>query len=345
MDVTVKIKRFDPDADHPRAEWQEYPLSVDENATVLDALIVIREEMDGTLSLRCSCRSAICGSCAMRINGHAGLACKTKASESMDGNGVIVVEPAGVMGQLKDLVVDFDLFWRKIEQVEPFLQPQGPEPEAEYIASNESMLHLSGVTACIMCGACVSDCTVLEVDPTFLGPAALAKAYRFTADPRDGDQNGVSRERLSALGEVSGMWDCTRCSECVQACPQRRCSHGPHHGPARPGHGGRLLQQQRGPPRQLLHRVRRKKRPSGRVESFPSSPSEASPTSRPCSAICRWACGPSPTARCPSGITSWPTPTPSAACSRNWTSPDYRGYPNPRISKQRNAPTNIRRTN
>ncbi len=220
MDVTVKIKRFDPDADQPRVEWQEYQLSVDENATVLDALIVIREEIDGTLSLRCSCRSSICGSCAMRINGHAGLACKTKASESMDENGVIVVEPAGVMGQLKDLVVDFDLFWRKIEQVEPFLQPQGPEPESEYIASNESMLHLSGVTACIMCGACVSDCTVLEVDPTFLGPAALAKAYRFTADPRDGDDNGVSRERLAALGEVSGMWDCTRCSECVQACPK-----------------------------------------------------------------------------------------------------------------------------
>ena len=220
MDCTVKIKRYDPDAQAPQSHWQEYPISIDDNATVLDALIMIREEVDGTLSLRCSCRSAICGSCAMRINGHAGLGCKTKASESMDENGVIVVEPVGVMNSLKDLVVDFDLFWRKIDQVEPYLKPEGPEPEAEYIASNESMLHLSGVTACIMCGACVSDCTVLEVDPTFLGPAALAKAYRFTADPRDGDENGVSRDRLAGLGEVSGMWDCTRCSECVQVCPK-----------------------------------------------------------------------------------------------------------------------------
>ncbi len=220
MDCTVKVKRYDPDAAAPQSHWQEYPLSIDDNATVLDALITIREEMDGTLSLRCSCRSAICGSCAMRVNGHACLGCKTKASESMDENGVIVVEPAGVMNSLKDLVVDFDLFWRKIEQVEPYLKPEGPEPEAEYIASNESMLHLSGVTACIMCGACVSDCTVLEVDPTFLGPAALAKAYRFTADPRDGDENGVSRDRLANLGEPSGMWDCTRCNECVQACPK-----------------------------------------------------------------------------------------------------------------------------
>jgi succinate dehydrogenase / fumarate reductase iron-sulfur subunit len=220
MDVTVKIKRFDPDAATPRADWQEYQLAIDENATVLDALITIREEVDGTLSLRCSCRSSICGSCAMRINGHAGLACKTKASESMDSNGVIVVEPAGNMGQVKDLVVDFDLFWRKIEQVQPYLKPEVPEPEREYIASNESMLHLSGVTACIMCGACVSDCTVLEVDPTFLGPAALAKAYRFTADPRDGDDGGVSKERLERLNAPSGIWDCTRCLECVQACPK-----------------------------------------------------------------------------------------------------------------------------
>jgi succinate dehydrogenase / fumarate reductase iron-sulfur subunit len=124
------------------------------------------------------------------------------------------------MPVIKDLVVDFNLFWDKIREVVPYLQPQGDEPEAEYIASNESMLHLSSVTACIMCGSCVSDCTVMEVDPTFLGPAALAKAYRFTADPRDGDEKGVSQERLEQLVEPTGMWDCTRCGECVAACPK-----------------------------------------------------------------------------------------------------------------------------
>ena len=220
MDVTVRIRRYDPEVENPESYWQEYPITLEDSSTVLDALIKIREEQDGTLSLRCSCRSAICGSCAMRINGHAGLACKTQASNALVEGNTIVIEPAGVMPVIKDLVVDFDLFWDKIREVEPYLQPHGEEPEGEYIASNESMLHLSSVTGCIMCGACVSECTVLEVDPTFLGPAALAKAYRFTADPRDGDANGVSKERLEHLVEPTGMWDCTRCGECVTACPK-----------------------------------------------------------------------------------------------------------------------------
>ena len=86
----------------------------------------------------------------------------------------------------------------------------------EHIASNESMLHLSGVMGCIMCGACVSDCTVLEVDKSFLGPAALAKAYRFVSDPRDDS----TKFRLKALEKPSGMWDCTRCMQCVEVCPK-----------------------------------------------------------------------------------------------------------------------------
>ena len=220
MDVSVRIRRYDPEAENPESYWQEFPITLEDNATVLDALIKIREEQDGTLSLRCSCRSSICGSCAMRINGHAALACKVQAANALVEGNTIVIEPAGVMPVIKDLVVDFDLFWDKIREVEPYLQPQGEVPEAEYIASNESMRHLSSVTGCIMCGACVSECTVLEVDPTFLGPAALAKAYRFTADPRDGDAKGVSKERLEQLVEPTGMWDCTRCGECVTACPK-----------------------------------------------------------------------------------------------------------------------------
>ena len=217
MQVTLKVRRFDPDSDRPVPRYQEYELEMAESNTVLDGLIRIREEFDGTLALRCSCRSAICGSCAMRINGQAGLACNTLIINAIpkDG-GPIVVEPAGNLEVEKDLVVDFGPFWSKIRAVQPWLQPDGPEPETEYIAPAEDMLHLTGVMACIMCGACVSDCTVLEVDDSFLGPAALAKAYRFVRDPRD----DADTSRLGALDEYGGVWDCTRCMQCVEVCPK-----------------------------------------------------------------------------------------------------------------------------
>ncbi len=216
MQITVKVKRYDPESETPESYWSEYQVEIDQFTTVLDTLINIREDMDGTLSLRCSCRSAICGSCAMRINGHAGLACKIRASAICEEGGEIVIEPAGVMPVVKDLVVDMTPFWNKVKSVEPWLQPQGPEPEGEYIAPNEDMLHLAGVMNCIMCGACVSDCTVLEVDPDFIGPAALAKAYRFIGDPRD----DADDHRLEGLSEYTGIWDCTRCYECVEVCPK-----------------------------------------------------------------------------------------------------------------------------
>ena len=210
MDVSLSVKRYNPDASRPEPYFQEYGIQVEKSATVLDALIKIREEVDGTLTLRCSCRSAICGSCAMRVNGQAGLACNIKLVDAVEqaGGGSVVVEPAGNMEVIKDLVVDFQPFWSKIRDVEPWLQTAGPEPEQEYLAPNEDMLHLAGVMSCIMCGACVSDCTVLEVDPNFLGPAALAKAYRFVGDPRDDADAG----RLSSLNEYGGVWDCTRCN-------------------------------------------------------------------------------------------------------------------------------------
>ena len=216
MQVTMDVGRFNPEAEKASPYRQEYSLEVESHYTVLDALVQIREYVDPTLALRCSCRASICGSCAMRINGHAGLSCKTKIVDVINADGRVRVDPVGNMPTVKDLVWDMKPFWNKIRAVEPYLQPEGPEPEDEYVAPADSMLHLVGVMGCIMCGACVSDCTVLEVDSNFLGPAALAKAYRFVRDPRDDAQ----KQRLDSLNEYGGVWDCTRCMECVQACPK-----------------------------------------------------------------------------------------------------------------------------
>ena len=217
MEVTLNVKRFDPEAPSNTSYSQEYTLEIEDYSTVLDALIKVREEIDGSLALRCSCRAAICGSCAMRVNGHAKLVCKTKIQDvTGDDKRVLTVEPMGNLPVIKDLVTDMKPFWDRVRAVQPWLQPDGPEPEEEYVAPNEDMLHLTGVMGCIMCGACASDCTVLEVDKNFLGPAALAKAYRFVADPRD----SADKSRLEAYSQEGGIWDCTRCMECVEACPK-----------------------------------------------------------------------------------------------------------------------------
>ena len=217
MEITLKIKRYDPESGEGERH-QQYTIDMPEHVTVLDALIQVREYVDGTLALRCSCRSAICGSCAMRIDKQARLACKIKVVDLVKQEGQeILVEPMGNMPVIKDLVTDMAVHWDKVRQIEPWLQPTGPEPEREYLVPNEAMLDLAGAMNCIHCGACVSDCPVLEVDKSFIAPAALAKAYRFFGDPRD----GLTKERLEELSNVEGgIWDCTRCNMCVEVCPK-----------------------------------------------------------------------------------------------------------------------------
>ncbi len=166
---------------------------------------------------RMSCRSAICGSCAVKANGHAVLACQRQATHLLR-DGAIRIEPLGNMKPIKDLAVDFKPFWDKIDKVKPYLQPEDPEPpkDRERLQSPEQFKVIDDASTCIMCGACYSDCNVLEVDNNFLGPAALAKAQRFVGDSRD----GATRERVRELSEPGGIWDCTHCAECVERCPK-----------------------------------------------------------------------------------------------------------------------------
>ena len=156
----------------------------------------------------------------MRINGEPALACHTHLDAAKRGarDGVIEIEPMGNMPVLKDLIVDMDaVHWKKIQRVTPWLIAKQPVPEREYLVSKESMVDVTQTMACIQCGACVSDCLAMEVDPGFIGPAALAKAYRFVGDPRDDQQF----ERLNDLAQdPQGIFDCTHCFKCVDACPK-----------------------------------------------------------------------------------------------------------------------------
>jgi succinate dehydrogenase iron-sulfur subunit len=130
----------------------------------------------------------------------------------------IVIEPMGNMPVIKDLVTDMEsTHWTKIRRVTPWLLPHGEPPEREYVVEPESMIDITQSMACIQCGACVSSCLSMEADPDFIGPAALAKAYRFVGDPRDAE----THERLHDLAEdPHGIYDCTHCFSCIDACPK-----------------------------------------------------------------------------------------------------------------------------
>ena len=226
----LKIRRFDPKSGEA-AYWDEHSVELGARNSVLDAILKIRDEVDGSVGIRCSCQQAICGSCGVRMNGKPGLACNTHLEDAAARKGgattgggetggipVIEVEPMGNMPVIRDLIVDMDaVHWKKIQRVTPFLINQQPVPEREYIVPHENMVDITQTMACIQCGACVSDCLSMEMDPLFIGPAALSKAYRFVGDPRDAEQF----ERLKDLSEDEhGIYDCTHCFNCVDACPK-----------------------------------------------------------------------------------------------------------------------------
>jgi succinate dehydrogenase / fumarate reductase iron-sulfur subunit len=234
-EYTLRIRRFDPQSGEA-AYWDQHTVEMPGTQSVLDAILKIRDETDGSVGIRCSCQQAICGSCGVRMNGKPGLACNTHLEEAVkrhhgagwnpgpeedggiDPETVITVEPMGNIPVIRDLIVDMDaVHWKKIQRVTPWLINKEPVPEREYIVPHENMVDVTQTMACIQCGACVSDCLSMEIDPGFIGPAALSKAYRFVGDPRDSQHF----ERLKDLSEDEhGIYDCTHCFNCIDACPK-----------------------------------------------------------------------------------------------------------------------------
>lgn len=234
MQFTIEVGRYNPEGTYadgavpgepypppwdksPPRRYQSYTVDLTEHAVVLDALIAIREYQDDSLAVRCACRSAICGSCAMWVNGHAHLACKSKLSEFIK-DGKTRVESPPSMPVIRDLVCDMAPFWKKHFDVKPWLEPKNPVPGPmeEYRVPNASMEELIQEVSCISCGACLMDCESFAVNSDFLGPQALAQAYRYVADPRDSH----THDRLGELSGPGGIWDCTHCYECVTQCPK-----------------------------------------------------------------------------------------------------------------------------
>ena len=186
--------------------------------TLLDCLDIIKDRVDGSLAYRKSCRMMICGSCGMRMDGAAVLACKTRMYEIARSGHVPVISAMGNLPIVKDLVVDMEPFWAKFKAMKPYLQPGYDQPEdgREHVISQERMNVIHKESLCINCGCCVSECNAMDAEPEFLGPQALAKGMRFVGDPRD----AAKVERLDEYSGEHGIWECTRCYFCNERCPK-----------------------------------------------------------------------------------------------------------------------------
>jgi succinate dehydrogenase / fumarate reductase iron-sulfur subunit len=215
MQVALKIWRSNPETGE--RELTRYEVDAPEWACLLDVLDIIKDRVDGTLAYRKSCRMMICGSCGMRMDGRAVLACKERMKPIVASGHVPVISPMGNLPVVKDLVVDMEPFWGKVRAMQPWVQPGYEEyPEKEFRFTQEQMNPIHKEALCIMCGCCVSECNSMESDPEFLGPAALAKGFRFVGDPRD----QAKIERLESYNSEHGIWDCTRCYFCNERCPK-----------------------------------------------------------------------------------------------------------------------------
>jgi succinate dehydrogenase / fumarate reductase iron-sulfur subunit len=214
---TFVIFRFDPDRQEGSSQ-KEYRIDLPKGTTVLDALVRIKEEQDNTLSFRYSCRMGVCGSCGMFINGLPMLSCQTQVYELESDQ--IEIKPLPNYDVLRDLASDLTPLFRKHGAVLPWIIRKDAgeleNPTAEFLQTPENLEWIYQFTYCLKCGLCLSACPTAASDTEFLGPQALAQAYRYSMDMRD---EGFI-ERMSAVDDSHGCWRCHYASSCSQVCPK-----------------------------------------------------------------------------------------------------------------------------
>ncbi len=212
MNVTFKIKRFNPEKDE-KAHWQEFHVEAQPMDRVLDVLNELKWEQDGSISYRRSCGHGICGSDAMMINGVNRLACKVLVKDLGD---TITVEPLRALPVLKDLIVDMEPFMDSYKAVLPFFINDDAPPTTERLQSAEDRERFDASTKCILCAACTTSCPVFWTNGRYVGPAAIVNAHRFIFDSRD---HGAE-QRLNVLNQANGLWRCRTAYNCTEACPR-----------------------------------------------------------------------------------------------------------------------------
>ncbi len=202
--MKFKVERFCRLKEPNSSILVEYEIPL-KNPTALEAVTYIKKKVDATLTFSSGCKSEVCGSCAVRVNGKEQLLCGYKL---VDGD---LLEPLRYMDLLKDLVVDYSKSAKTIKRAVGWQSKISQKEDISY----EDQLKIERQSDCILCASCYSSCPVFEVDSDFLGPFALTKNYRYISDIRCEDE----KEKIDAV-QNRGIWDCTLCGECTMVCPQ-----------------------------------------------------------------------------------------------------------------------------
>ncbi len=213
--ITLELFRYHPEQDtEPR--FQSYEVPYRDEWVVLDALNYLKDEVDGTLSYRWSCRMGVCGSCGMMVNGTPQLTCSAFLRDLVPGP--IRVEPLRGFPVERDMVISLDDFMVKLESVKPWIIREVDKPlsEGEYLQTPSQLADFRQFTMCINCMLCYAACPVYEQEEQFLGPAVIALAQRYNLDSRDEGND----ERNELVWSKEGIWDCTFVGECSAVCPK-----------------------------------------------------------------------------------------------------------------------------
>ena len=213
--VTLIVSRYRPE-EESEPTFQSYEVPFREDWVVLDAINYVKDQLDGSLSYRWSCRMGVCGSCGMMVNGRPTLSCAELLSDCMPGP--IRIEPLQFFPVIRDLVVDITDFMQKLKYAKPWIirDEERALADGEYRQTPAELDVYKQFSMCINCVLCYAACPVVGLEPGFIGPAAIALAQRYNMDSRD---HGAP-ERMEILSEHEGMWGCTFVGECTKVCPK-----------------------------------------------------------------------------------------------------------------------------
>lgn len=215
MNVTLNVHRF---VDNQK--WtQEYSVPLSVGMTVLEALTYIKEKIDPTLSFTCSCRSSICGACAVRVNDNAELSCEVLVETLMQryNTQLLTIKPLGNFRVIRDLIVDWDPKYARLKKIKPTVEPKDEFSVEKGCKQTPAEFNkFKKYAGCILCGSCVSECNKNALNESdFLDPFVFVKAERLVADSRDKNP----KEHLQAVQDA-GLWRCFNCQECTAKCPK-----------------------------------------------------------------------------------------------------------------------------